>query len=198
MFCEKCGKEIPDSTKFCPSCGAPVSKAQDFVNKASEAFNAAEQELGSAFDEVKQSFTGNNANQQNAGYINTNFNKVLGLMLSNGLVAMSSALLGQYQGFADINMGKGAIVIGLAAVIIGEAIFGKIFKNFALSLLAVAFGSVIYYIVIQFVLWLGIDPDLLKLLSALVVAVFLAIPYWKGKYFNRPKHVDKADVKKEA
>lgn len=70
MFCEKCGKEIPDSTKFCPACGAPVSKAQDFVNKAGEAFNAAEQELGSAFDEVKQSFTGNNANQQNAGYQN--------------------------------------------------------------------------------------------------------------------------------
>ena len=67
MFCEKCGKEIPDSTKFCPFCGAPVSKAQDFVNKAGEAFNAAEQELGSAFDEVKQSFTGNSANQQNAG-----------------------------------------------------------------------------------------------------------------------------------
>ena len=67
MFCEKCGKEIPDSTKFCPFCGAPVSKAQDFVNKAGEVFNAAEQELGSAFDEVKQSFTGNSANQQNAG-----------------------------------------------------------------------------------------------------------------------------------
>ena len=67
MFCEKCGKEIPDSTKFCPYCGAAVSKAQDFVNKAGEAFNAAEQELGSAFDEVKQSFTGNSANQQNAG-----------------------------------------------------------------------------------------------------------------------------------
>lgn len=70
MFCEKCGKEIPDSTKFCQFCGAPVSKAQDFVNKAGEAFNAAEQELGSAFDEVKQSFTGNSANQQNAGYQN--------------------------------------------------------------------------------------------------------------------------------
>lgn len=70
MFCEKCGKEIPDSTKFCPACGAPVSKAQDFVNKAGDAFNAAEQELGSAFDEVKQSFTGNSANQQNAGYQN--------------------------------------------------------------------------------------------------------------------------------
>lgn len=141
--------------------------------------------------------TGCNPNMARAQGINTNFNKVLGLMLSNGLVALSSALLGQYQGFADINMGKGAIVIGLAAVIIGEAIFGKIFKNFALSLLAVAFGSVIYYIVIQFVLWLGIDADLLKLLSALVVAVFLAIPYWKGRYFNRPRNIA-GDTRKEA
>lgn len=133
--------------------------------------------------------TGCNPNMARAQGINTNFNKVLGLMISNGLVALSSALLSQYQGFADINMGKGAIVIGLAAVIIGEAIFGRIFKNFALSLLAVAFGAVIYYIVIQTVLWLGIDADLLKLLSALVVAVFLAIPYWKGKYFTRPKSI---------
>ncbi len=132
--------------------------------------------------------TGCNPNMARAQGINTNFNKVLGLMLSNGLVALSSALLAQYQGFADINMGKGAIVIGLAAVIIGEAIFGKIFKNFALSLLSVAFGAIIYYIVIQTVLWLGIDPDLLKLLSALVVAVFLAIPYWKGKYFSKAKN----------
>lgn len=144
--------------------------------------------------------TGCNPNMARAQGINTNFNKVLGLMLSNGLVSLSSALLSQYQGFADINMGKGAIVIGLAAVIIGEAIFGKIFKNFALSLLAVAFGSIIYYIVIQTVLWLGIDPDLLKLLSALVVAVFLAIPFWKGKYFTRAKHVaaEEANDGKEA
>ena len=75
MFCEKCGKEIPDSTKFCPYCGAPVSKAQDFVNKAGEAFNAAEQELGSAFDEVKQSFTGNSANQHNFA---TDFGRTVG------------------------------------------------------------------------------------------------------------------------
>lgn len=131
--------------------------------------------------------TGCNQAMSRAQGINTNFNKVLGLMISNGLVALSSALLGQYQGFADINMGKGAIVIGLAAVIIGEAIFGKIFKNFALSLLSVALGSVIYYVVIQIVLWFGVDADLLKLLSALVVAVFLAVPYWKRKYFIKAK-----------
>ena len=94
--------------------------------------------------------------------INTDVCKVLGLMISNGLVALSSALLAQYQGFADVNMGRGAIVIGLAAVIIGEAIFGKIFRNFALRLLSVAFGSILYYLVLQTVIWLGIDTDLLK------------------------------------
>lgn len=133
--------------------------------------------------------TGCNPKMARAQGINTDLGTILGLMLSNALVALSSALLSQYQGFADINMGKGAIVIGLAAVIIGEAIFGKIFKNFALKLLAVAFGAIIYYLVIQIVLWLGIDADLLKLLSALVVAVFLAVPYWKGKYMSKPKAV---------
>ena len=93
--------------------------------------------------------TGANANMARAQGINTNLNKVLGLMISNGLVALSGALLSQYQSFADINMGRGAIVIGLAAVIIGEVIFGKIFRNFALKLLAVAIGSIIYYVVIQ-------------------------------------------------
>ena len=131
--------------------------------------------------------TGCNENMARAQGINTNFNKVLGLMISNGLVALSSALLGQYQGFADINMGKGAIVIGLAAVIIGEAIFGKIFKNFALKLLAVAIGGVLYFMVLQIVIWCGIDTDLLKLFQALVVAVFLAVPYWKSRYFSKPK-----------
>lgn len=130
--------------------------------------------------------TGCNISMSRAQGINTDFNKVLGLMVSNGLVALSSALLAQYQGFADINMGRGAIVIGLAAVIIGEAVFGRIFKNFALRLLAVALGSILYYLVLQTVIWLGIDTDLLKLLSALVVAVFLAIPYWKGRYFSKP------------
>jgi putative ABC transport system permease protein len=130
--------------------------------------------------------TGCNPNMSRAQGINTNRNKVLGLMISNGLVALSSALLAQYQGFADVNMGRGAIVIGLAAVIIGEAIFGRIFRNFALQLLGVALGSILYYLVLQAVIWLGIDTDLLKLLSALVVAVFLAFPYWKGKYFTKP------------
>ena len=130
--------------------------------------------------------TGCNPNMSRAQGINTNRNKVIGLMLSNGLVALSSALLAQYQGFADVNMGRGAIVIGLAAVIIGEAIFGKIFRNFALSLLSVALGSILYYLVLQAVIWRGIDTDLLKLLTALVVAIFLAIPYWKGKYFSKP------------
>ncbi len=129
--------------------------------------------------------TGCNSNMARAQGINVSFNRVLGLMISNGLVAFSGALLGQYQGFADVNMGRGAIVIGLAAVIIGEAIFGKLFSNFGLKLLAVAFGSIIYYFVLQIVIWLGIDTDLLKLLSALVVAVFLAIPYWKTRYFSK-------------
>ena len=130
--------------------------------------------------------TGCNPNMSRAQGINTEFNKVLGLMISNGLVAFSSALLAQYQGFADVNMGRGSIVIGLAAVIIGEAIFGRIFRNFALRLLSVALGSILYYVVLQTVIWLGIDANLLKLLSALIVAVFLAVPYWKSKYFTKP------------
>ena len=130
--------------------------------------------------------TGCNSNMARAQGINTNFNKVLGLMISNGLVALSSALLAQYQGFADINMGRGGIVIGLAAVIIGEAIFGRIFRNFALTLLSVGFGAVIYYLVLQVVIWLGVDTDLLKMFSAIVVAIFLAIPYWKSRYFAKP------------
>lgn len=130
--------------------------------------------------------TGCNDRMSCAQGINTDFNRVLGLMISNGLVAFSGALLSQYQGFADINMGRGAIVIGLAAVIIGEALFGKIFHNFGFRLLGVALGSIVYYFVLQIVIWLGIDTDLLKLLSAAVVAVFLAIPYWQSKYFSRP------------
>ena len=130
--------------------------------------------------------TGCNPNMSRAQGINTNRNKVLALMIANGLVAFCSSLLAQYQGFADVNMGRGAIVIGLAAVIIGEAVFGKIFRNFALRLLSVVLGSILYYLVLQTVIWLGIDTDLLKLLSALVVAVFLAFPYWKSKYFTKP------------
>ncbi|MGN1316780.1 MAG: ABC transporter permease [Acutalibacteraceae bacterium] len=133
--------------------------------------------------------TGANLNMSRAQGINTNFNKVLGIMISNGLVAFSGAFLAQYQGFADVKMGQGAIVIGLAAVIIGEAIFGKLFKNFALRLLGVAFGSVIYYIVVQAVITMGLDANLLKLLSAVIVAIFLAVPYWKRQYSE--KHIGK-------
>lgn len=128
--------------------------------------------------------TGANAHMARAQGINTNVNKLIGLMLSNGLVALSGALLSQYQGFAEINMGRGAIVIGLAAVIIGEVLFGKLFKNFALKLLAVSIGSVVYYLVIQCVVSLmEINTNYLKLFSALIVAVFLAVPYWKKHYF---------------
>ena len=130
--------------------------------------------------------TGCNPNRSRAQGINTDLCKVLGLMISNGLVGLSSALLAQYQGFADVNMGRGSIVIGLAAVIIGEAIFGRIFHNFALRMVAVILGSILYYLVLQAVIWMGIDTDLLKMLSAIVVALFLAFPYWKGKYFNKP------------
>lgn len=131
--------------------------------------------------------TGANQNMARAQGINTNFDKVLGLMLSNGIVALSGGLLTQYQGFADVGMGRGAIVIGLAAVIIGEVVFSKIFHNFALKLLAVSLGAVIYYIVIQVVLWLGLNTNDLKLLTALVVALFLATPYWKAKYFTKKR-----------
>ena len=129
--------------------------------------------------------TGANQHMARAQGINTNVTIVLGLMLSNGRVALAGGLLSQYQGFSDINMGRGAIVIGLAAVIIGEVIFGKIFRNFALKLTAAVIGAIIYYIVMNFVLRMGLSTDDLKLLTALVVAVFLTIPYWKGKYFTK-------------
>ena len=129
------------------------------------------------------------ANQQmaRAQGINTGRGKVVGLMLSNGLVALCGSLLAQYQGFADVSMGRGAIVIGLAAVIIGEVVFGRIFRNFGLRLAGVSLGAILYYIVIQIVLWLGLNTDDLKLLTALVVAVFLALPYWRGRDAAYPK-----------
>ena len=128
--------------------------------------------------------TGSNGSMARAQGIDTDFCKVLGLMISNGLVALSGALLCQYNGANEINVGRGALVIGLAAVIIGQVLFSKLFHNFALKLLAVAIGAILYYIVIQAVLAVGLNPNYLKLLSALVVAVFLSLPYWKGKYFH--------------
>lgn len=141
--------------------------------------------------------TGSNMKMSRAQGINTKLNTVIGLMISNALVALSSALYTQYQGFTDINMGRGAIVIGLAAVIIGRVIFEKIFKNFALKLLSVSLGAIIYYIVLQIVIWLGFDTDLLKLLSAIVVAIFLAIPYLKKEYLPIIKTFKKrSEIKK--
>ena len=135
--------------------------------------------------------TGCNIKMSKAQGINTDFNKVFGLILSNGIVALSGALLAQYSGSADINSGRGAIVIGLAAVIIGEAVISKISKNFFVHLIGVALGGIIYYIVYQVVICMKVDTDFLKMLSALVVAVFLAVPYWKTKYFSKKKQQKK-------
>lgn len=125
--------------------------------------------------------TGCNQAMSRANGINTDSRKIIGLVLSNGIVAFSGALLAQFQGNADVNMGRGAIVIGLAAVIIGEVIFSKIFVNFALRLVSAVVGAIVYYIVIAAVLKLGLNANDLKLFSALIVAVFLAVPHWKSK-----------------
>lgn len=125
--------------------------------------------------------TGCNINMSRAQGINTNLNKVLGLVISNALVALAGALLAQYQGFCDINMGRGAIVIGLAAIVIGEVFFSKIARNFAVRLCGALVGGVIYYIVYQVIVFLGLDTDLLKMLSAAVVAIFLGAPNLKNK-----------------
>ena len=123
--------------------------------------------------------TGSNERMSRAQGINTDLSKVIGLSLSNGLVALSGALLCQYQGYADINMGRGAVVIGLAAVVIGEAVVKHISPNFAVRLTGVLVGAVIYYLVYQVIIFVGFDTDLLKMFSALVVAVFLGVPYVK-------------------
>lgn len=130
--------------------------------------------------------TGANPNMSRAQGINTNITKTLGLMISNGIIALASALFAQYQGFADVNSGRGAIVIGLASIIIGQVVFGKIRGNFAFKMLAAALGAIIYYLVLQVVTWLGLPTNFLKLFAAVIVAVFLAIPYLKRKYFTKP------------
>ena len=130
--------------------------------------------------------TGANPDMARAQGINTGRGKVLGLMLSNGLAALSGALLSQYQAFADASMGRGAIVVGLAAVIIGRVLFSSVFRNFALKLLGVSAGAVIYHVVVQAVVSLsGIDTNYLKLISAATVAVFLAAPFWRERFFAR-------------
>lgn len=135
-------------------------------------------EIGRAFRA-----TGNNEKMARAQGVDTNHMKIVGLMISNALVALAGGLYAQYQGNADVNMGRGAIVIGLAAVIIGSVMFDKFFyNNYALRMLGVVFGAIIYFVVIAIVLWLGLETTDMKLISALIVALFLAMPYIKGKY----------------
>ena len=129
--------------------------------------------------------TGANPRMTSAQGIDTRITITVGLMLSNGLVAMSGALLAQYQGAVDVNMGRGAIVIGLAAVIIGDVLLGKLFRNFALKLCTVVVGAIVYYLVLQIVLQLGLNTNDLKLFTALIVALFLSIPYWKDSIFRK-------------
>ncbi len=133
--------------------------------------------------------TGWNRQMARAQGINTDFHTVLALMISNGLVGLSGGLYAQYQGAADVNMGRGAIVIGLAAVIIGDVLFGKMCAGkkiaFAYTLLSVIAGAILYYLVLSVVLWLKFPSDDLKLFSAIVVAIFLSIPYLKAKYSRK-------------
>ena len=138
-------------------------------------------ELGSAIRA-----TGSNPGMSRAEGINTSFTKVMGLVISNGLVGLCGGMLAQYSGASDVKMGQGAIVIGLAAVIISEVVFGRLFRNFALKMLGVVLGSVIYYIVIAAVVRLGLSPTDLKLFSAVFVAIFLSVPHFKEK-FGRKK-----------
>ena len=133
--------------------------------------------------------TGSNIDMSRTLGINTKLTKILGLMLSNGIVALAGALLAQYQGFADINSGRGAIVIGLAALIIGEVLVKKFKNNMVISLIGITFGGIIYYLVFNIIIILGFDTDLLKMLSALLVGIFLAIPYWKNNYAKKRKKV---------
>lgn len=133
--------------------------------------------------------TGCNRQMARAQGINTDFHTVLALMISNGLVGLSGGLYAQYQGAADVNMGRGAIVIGLAAVIIGDVLFGKMCAGkkiaFAYTLLSVIAGAILYYLVLSVVLWLKFPSDDLKLFSAIVVAIFLSIPYMKAKHSRK-------------
>ena len=132
--------------------------------------------------------TGANSNMSRAQGINTNTMKLVGLVLSNGLVGLSGALYTQYLGSVTVNMGRGAIVIGLAAVIIGEVLLGKIFRNFALRLAGVVIGAIAYYVVIALVIQLGLNTDDLKLFSAAFVAVALYIPHWRNNHAGKSMH----------
>ena len=131
--------------------------------------------------------TGDNPDMSRAQGINVKRNKVIGLAISNGIVALAGALLAQYKGSANINDGRGAIVIGLAAIFIGLSVSLKIKPNFVVSLIGVIGGGIVYYIIYNFVILLGLKTDFLKMLSAIIVVIFLAVPYIKGEYFTKRK-----------
>ena len=131
--------------------------------------------------------TGDNPDMSRAQGVNVKFNKVLGLAIANGIVALAGAMLAQYKGSANINDGRGAIVIGLAAIFIGLSVSLKIKPNFVTSLIGVIGGGIVYYIVYNFVILLGLKTDYLKMLSAIIVAIFLAVPYLKSEYFTKRK-----------
>ena len=131
--------------------------------------------------------TGDNPDMSRAQGINVKLNKVIGLAIANGIVALAGALLAQYKGSANINDGRGAIVIGLAAIFIGLSVSLKIKPNFVVSLIGVVGGSIVYYIIYNFVILLGLKTDYLKMLSAIIVVIFLGIPYLKNEYFKRKK-----------
>ena len=131
--------------------------------------------------------TGSNESMAKANGININARKIVALMISNGIVAFAGAILARFQGSADINMGRGAIVIGLAAIVIGTTLFGRITKNFAFNMGFVVLGAIIYFFVFQFIVYVTNEPELLKMLSAIVVAIFLAVPYVKNVYIKNAK-----------
>ena len=138
--------------------------------------------------------TGDNPDMSRAQGVDVDRNKVIGLAISNGIVAMAGALLAQYKGSANINDGRGAIVIGLAAIFIGLSVSLKIKPNFVVSLIGVTCGGIVYYIVYNFVILMGLKTDYLKMLSAIIVALFLGIPYLKTKYFTKQKDLHPSDL----
>jgi len=133
--------------------------------------------------------TGDNPDMSRAQGVNVKRNKVLGLAIANGIVALAGALLAQYKGSANINDGRGAIVIGLAAIFIGLSVSLKIKPNFVVSLIGVVGGGIVYYIIYSVVILIGLKTDYLKMLSAIIVVLFLAVPYLKGEYFTKRKPV---------
>ena len=137
---------------------------------------------------------GDNPDMSRAQGVDVDRNKVLGLAIANGIVAMAGAMLAQYKGSANINDGRGAIVIALAAIFIGLSVSLKIKPNFVVSLIGVVSGGIVYYIVYNFVILLGLKTDYLKMLSAIIVALFLGVPYLKGKYFTKQRDLRPSQI----